>query len=51
MGAQRKALHGRRWHRGPSAAALLVRNGGLPGDRITILEHRGTAGGSLDRFR
>ena len=31
-----------------SAAVLLVRDGGLPGDRITILEHRGTAGGSLD---
>lgn len=31
-----------------SAAVLLVRDGGVPGDRITILEHRGTAGGSLD---
>jgi oleate hydratase len=31
-----------------SAAALLVRDGGVPGERITILEHRGTAGGSLD---
>jgi oleate hydratase len=31
-----------------SAAALLVRDGGVPGDRITILEHRNTAGGSLD---
>ena len=31
-----------------SAAALLVRDGGVPGHRITILEHRGTAGGSLD---
>jgi len=31
-----------------SAAALVVRDGGVPGDRITILEHRGTAGGSLD---
>lgn len=31
-----------------SAAVLLVRDGGVAGDRITILEHRGTAGGSLD---
>ncbi|MCL5778977.1 oleate hydratase [Limibaculum sp. FT325] len=31
-----------------SAAVLLVRDGGVPGDRITIVEHRGTAGGSLD---
>lgn len=31
-----------------SAAVLLVRDGGVEGDRITILEHRGTAGGSLD---
>lgn len=31
-----------------SAAVLLVRDGGVPGDRITILEKRGTAGGSLD---
>jgi oleate hydratase len=31
-----------------AAAALLVRNGGVAGKRITILEHRGTAGGSLD---
>ena len=31
-----------------AAAVLLVRDGGVPGDRITILEHRGTAGGSLD---
>lgn len=31
-----------------SAAVLLVRDGRVPGDRITILEHRGTAGGSLD---
>ncbi len=31
-----------------SAAVLLIRDGSVPGDRITILEHRGTAGGSLD---
>jgi oleate hydratase len=31
-----------------AAAVLLVRDGGVPGDQITILEHRGTAGGSLD---
>ena len=31
-----------------AAAVLLVRDGGVPGDRITILEHRDTAGGSLD---
>jgi len=31
-----------------SGAVLLVRDGGVPGDRITILEHRSTAGGSLD---
>lgn len=31
-----------------SAAVLLVRDGGVPGDRITILEHWGTVGGSLD---
>ena len=31
-----------------SAAVLLVRDGGVPGDRITILEHQGAAGGSLD---
>lgn len=33
---------------GLSAAVLLIRDGDVPGDRITILEHRGTAGGSLD---
>jgi oleate hydratase len=31
-----------------AAAVLLMRDGGVPGDRITILEHRDTAGGSLD---
>lgn len=31
-----------------AAAVLLVRDGGVPGERITILEHRDTAGGSLD---
>lgn len=31
-----------------SAAVLLVRDGGVPGERITVLEHRGAAGGSLD---
>lgn len=31
-----------------AAAVLLVRDGGVDGGRITILEHRGTAGGSLD---
>lgn len=31
-----------------AAAVLLVRDGGVPGERITILEHRGAAGGSLD---
>ncbi len=31
-----------------SAAVLLVRDGGVPGGRITILEHRDIAGGSLD---
>lgn len=31
-----------------AAALLLVRDGGVAGDRITILEHRRTAGGSLD---
>jgi oleate hydratase len=31
-----------------AAAVLLVRDGGVPGDRITILEHRAAAGGSLD---
>lgn len=31
-----------------SAAALLVRDGGVTGDRITILEHASTTGGSLD---
>lgn len=31
-----------------AAAVLLVRDGGVPGDRITILEHRGSPGGSLD---
>ncbi len=31
-----------------SAAVLLVRDGGVPGERITILEHRSMAGGSLD---
>ena len=31
-----------------SAAVLLIRDGGVQGDRITILEHLGTAGGSLD---
>jgi oleate hydratase len=31
-----------------AAAVLLVRDGGVLGDQITILEHRGTAGGSLD---
>lgn len=34
-----------------SAAVLLIRDGGVPGDRITILEHRDTAGGSLDGSR
>lgn len=31
-----------------SAAVLLVRDGGVPGDRITILEQLDVAGGSLD---
>jgi oleate hydratase len=31
-----------------SAAVLLVRDGGVPGNRITILEHQGRLGGSLD---
>jgi oleate hydratase len=31
-----------------AAAVLLVRDGGVAGDRITIFEHRGAAGGSLD---
>ncbi|MFP1630978.1 oleate hydratase [Zhengella sp. ZM62] len=31
-----------------SAAVLLVRDGNVPGDRITILENHATAGGSLD---
>ncbi len=31
-----------------AAAVLLVRDGGVPGERITILEHRRAAGGSLD---
>ncbi|MCP1335478.1 oleate hydratase [Futiania mangrovi] len=31
-----------------AAAVLLLRDGGVPGERITILEHRGSAGGSLD---
>lgn len=31
-----------------SAAVLLVRDGGVPGDRITIFEHQDKAGGSLD---
>ncbi|KAF0171189.1 MAG: myosin-crossreactive antigen [Rhodobacteraceae bacterium] len=50
---QRSAATGRHYMVGGgiaalSAAALLVRDGGVPGDRITILEHHGTAGGSLD---
>ncbi len=31
-----------------AAAVLLIRDGGVPGDHITLLEHRGVAGGSLD---
>lgn len=31
-----------------AAAVLLVRDGGVPGDLITILEYRDVAGGSLD---
>ena len=31
-----------------AAALLLVRDGGVPGNRIAILEHQATAGGSLD---
>lgn len=31
-----------------SAAVLLIRDGGVSGDRITIIEHHATAGGSLD---
>lgn len=31
-----------------AAAVLLIRDGGVAGDRITILEHLDTAGGSLD---
>lgn len=31
-----------------SAAVLLIRDAGVPGDRITILEQQATAGGSLD---
>lgn len=31
-----------------AAAVLLVRDGRVPGDRVTLLEHRPVAGGSLD---
>ena len=31
-----------------AAAVLLVRDGGVAGERIVILEHRNTLGGSLD---
>lgn len=31
-----------------AAAVLLIRDGGVPGDRITILEYQSRAGGSLD---
>jgi oleate hydratase len=34
-----------------SAAVLLVRDAGVRGNLITIIEHRGTAGGSLDGSR
>jgi oleate hydratase len=50
---ERRAATGRHYMVGGgiaalAAAVLLVRDGGVAGERITILEHRGAAGGSLD---
>ena len=44
-----QALHGRGWHCGTDGSSfLLVRDGQVSGERITIFEHLPVAGGSLD---